>query len=109
MGRTLLFVSAIASAFLLFECQKTQPPQAPTATIADTRSCLSIVPDLILWDASAAVPVQKGSVQIGEKLTLLGQTRRAEVNGKDRELVRVRQDTGTEGWFGQTQWFQTQS
>ena len=42
--------------------------------------------------------VQKGSIQVGEKLALLGQTKRVTQGGKERELLRVRRDTGAEGW-----------
>jgi hypothetical protein len=98
MGRALFFASAIASALLLLSCQKSQPPAAPVAAIADSKSCLSVVPDLTLWDFSATTLTRKGTVQIGEKLALLGQTRKATVNGTERDFLKVRQDTGAEGW-----------
>jgi hypothetical protein len=98
MGRALFFASAIASAFLLLSCQKSPPPAAPTAAIADSKSCFSIVPDLSLWGFSGTALTQKGTVQIGEKLALLGQTRKATLNGKERDFLSVRRDTGTEGW-----------
>ena len=98
MGRTLFFASAIASTLLLLSCQKSQTPQPPSAAIADSKSCFSLVPDVTLWDIAGTSLTQKGSVQIGEKLVLLGQTRHATLNGKERDLLKVRQDTGSEGW-----------
>ena len=98
MGRALFFASAIASALLLFSCEKTQSSATPPATIADSKSCLVVVPDVTLWDISGTTLVPKGTVQIGEKLTLGGQTRRVAVNGNPRDFLRVRRDTGAEGW-----------
>jgi hypothetical protein len=98
MGRTLFFASAIASILLLLSCQKSQTPQPPAAAIADSKSCFSLVPDVTLWDIAGTSLTPKGSVQIGEKLVLLGQTRHATLNGKERDLLKVRQDTGSEGW-----------
>ena len=98
MRRALLFASVITSALLLLSCQKNQAPQLPTAAIADSKSCFSLAPDLGLWDISGASPTQKGAVQIGEKLSLLGQARHVMLGGKDREFLLIRQDTGAEGW-----------
>jgi hypothetical protein len=99
MGRALFFASAVASILLLLSCQKSQTPQPPAAAIADSKSCFSLVPDLTLWDIAGTSLTQKGSVQIGEKLVLLGQTRHATLNGKERDLLKVRQDSGSEGWL----------
>jgi hypothetical protein len=35
---------------------------------------------------------------VGEKLALLGQTRRATLNAKERDFLEARRDTGAEGW-----------
>jgi len=96
--RALFVASAVASALLLLSCQKSQSPEPPAAAIADSKSCFSLVPDLALWDFSGTVLTQKGSVQLGEKLALTGQTRHVTLNGKDRDLLRARRDTGAEGW-----------
>ncbi|MGO9409124.1 MAG: hypothetical protein ACLQCB_00080 [Spirochaetia bacterium] len=98
MGRALLLASAIASALLLLSCQKSQTPQMPAAAVADSKSGFCLVPDVSLWEISGTSLTRKGSVQIGEKLVLLGQARHVALNGKDRDLLKVRQDTGTEGW-----------
>ena len=98
MGRALFFASAVASALLLLSCEKSQPATTSAATIADSKSCIPVVPDITLWDMSGTSLAQKGTIQIGEKLALLGQTRRATVNGNPRDLLKVRRDTGAEGW-----------
>ncbi|MGA2762476.1 MAG: hypothetical protein ABSG17_03860 [Spirochaetia bacterium] len=98
MRRALFVASVVASALLLLSCQKSQSPQPPEAAIADAKSCFSLFADLPLWEASGTDLVQKGSIQVGEKLALLGQTKRVTQGGKERELLRVRRDTGAEGW-----------
>ncbi|HUI72415.1 MAG TPA: hypothetical protein VL354_17990 [Spirochaetia bacterium] len=98
MGRSLFVASAIASALLLLSCQKAKTTGLPPAEIADAKSCLVLAPELTFWDLSGSALTQKGTVQIGEKLVLLGQTRHATLNGKERDLLKVRRDTAKEGW-----------
>jgi len=97
MRRALLLCSAIASALLLLSCQRNQSAALPPATIADSKSCFSLT-DVTFWDLSGTTLTQKGSVQVGEKLALLGQGRHVTLGGKERDLLRVRRDTGAEGW-----------
>jgi hypothetical protein len=98
MGRALFVASGIASALLLLSCQKNQSPQVPPAAVADAKNCFSLMQDLPFWNVSGAGLAQAGSIQVGEKLALLGQSRRAMQGGKERVFLHVRRDTGTEGW-----------
>lgn len=97
MRRAVFLASAIASALLLLSCQKNQSTTLPPATIADSKSCFALT-DLTFWELSGTSLTQKGSVQVGEKLALLGQARHVTMSGKERDLLRVRRDTGAEGW-----------
>ncbi len=97
MRRALFLCSAIASALLLLSCQKNQSTALPPAAIADSKSCFSLT-DITFWDLSGTTLTQKGSVQVGEKLALLGQSRHVTMGGKERDLLRARRDTGAEGW-----------
>jgi len=98
MRRAWFVASGIASALLLLSCQKSQPTQIPAAAVADAKSCFSLMQDLPLWEITGTSMTQKGSIQVGEKMSLLGQSRRVTLGGKERELLRVRRDTGAEGW-----------
>ena len=98
MGRALVAAGIVASALLILSCQKKPAVEPLQAAVADTHSGFSISNDLPFWDFSGNAPAQKGAIQIGEKLSLLGQTRRAVLAGRERELVHVRRDTGVEGW-----------
>lgn len=98
MGRARFVASGIASALLLLSCQKNQSTQVPPAAVADAKSCFSLMQDLQLWQITGTSLTQIGSIQVGEKMSLLGETKRVTLGGKERELLRVRRDTGTEGW-----------
>ncbi len=98
MGRALMAAGIIASAFLLLSCQKKPSTELPPPAIADAKSGFSIINDLPFGEISSGAFTQKSTVQIGEKLALLGQTERATQGGKDRELIQVRRDTGAVGW-----------
>ena len=98
MGRALVVAGIVASALLILSCQKKPAAEPLQAAVADARSGFCIVDDLPFWEISGSTLAQKGTIQIGEKLSLLGQTRRAVVSDKERELVHVRRDTGAEGW-----------
>ncbi|HVO39107.1 MAG TPA: hypothetical protein VMV03_08775 [Spirochaetia bacterium] len=98
MGRALAVMGIAASALLLLSCQKKPAPPALQAAVADDHSAFAVIDDLPFWLLSGDTPVQKGTVQIGEKLTLLGQSRRVMLAGREREVVPVRRDSGAEGW-----------
>ncbi len=98
MGRALFVASGIASALLLFSCEKTQAPQIPPAAIADAKSGFCLMQDLPFLEITGSSVAQRSSVQVGEKLALLGQSRHLTQGGKERDYVHVRRDTGAEGW-----------
>jgi len=98
MGRALAVMGIAASALLLLSCQKKPATPALQAAVADEHSAFSVIDNLPFWLLSGDTAVQKGTVQIGEKLALLGQSRQATVGGRERELLPVRRDNGAEGW-----------
>ena len=99
MGRAFTAVTVFASVLLLLSCEKKPPAQKPArASVADEKSGFSIMPDLPLWDLAGGRLTLKETLQLGEKVDLLGQSAKATQAGKERDFVRIRRDSGREGW-----------
>lgn len=99
MGRALRAVAAFASLLLLLSCQKTPPAaKALRPSVADEKNGFCVMADLPVLDIADGKLTTKSSLQIGEKVALPGQTTKAVQAGKGRDFVKVRRDSGTEGW-----------
>jgi hypothetical protein len=104
------YISALVLCLLLslLSCgQKTASPQignqgkassSVSSLVSNGASGFCILAELALYDMSGANPKGKATLQLGEKLALLGQTMNASLWGKPREFAQVRRDTGEEGW-----------
>ncbi len=93
------FVSAAFLALLLLVCCQPKPVlPVVTSVVADAKSAFVIMADLPLYGMEQGTIVAQGTLQIGEKLALLGQPTKAFQAGEERDFVPVRRDSGKEGW-----------
>jgi hypothetical protein len=97
MSRALAPVMLLAFLLLSF-CQQKPTSQIPQSVVADAKSAFVITADLPLYALDQGALTPKGSIPIGEKLALLGQTAKAVQSGKERDFVQIRRDSGSEGW-----------
>ncbi len=92
------FPVAFLALLALLNCQPKQTSNVPPATVADSKSAIALVGDLPLWTLTLGTLAFKESIPIGEKLVLLNQAQKATQAGKERDFVRVRRDSGSDGW-----------
>jgi hypothetical protein len=71
---------------------------AETGLVSDDKSGFVILAALPLWDIVEGQTKWKETLQIGEKLSLLGTSLKATQSGKERDFLQVRRDSGKEGW-----------
>jgi hypothetical protein len=98
--RRFFAAAAILVVFLsVLSCAKKPSAAKPQkASVADDKSGFAIMAETPLWDLSAGTLTLKETLQIGERVDLLGQSARATQAGKQREFIAVRRDTGKNGW-----------
>ena len=90
-----------AALFALLPLLCCQPkPALPVAAsvVADAKSAFVIMADLPLYSMEQGALTVRGTLQIGEKLDLLGQPTKAFQARKERDFVPVRRVSGKEGW-----------
>jgi hypothetical protein len=89
---------ALAALLSLLSCQQKDARSPVPAVVADAKSALVIMADLQLWSIAQDSITFKEAIPIGEKLALLGQTEKVTQSGKERTFLRVRRESGSEGW-----------
>jgi len=104
--KKVIFAILVISISLLPTCKKNSSiDEAPIALsdsqkelITDAYSGFCILDNLTLWDVSSGTSKSVSGCILGEKLALLGQTTQIVQAGVRRDLVLVRQSSGSEGW-----------
>jgi hypothetical protein len=89
---------ALAALLSLISCQQKDAHSPVPAVVADAKSALAIIADLQLWAIAQDALTFMEYIPIGEKLALLGQTEKVTQSGKERTFLRVRRESGSEGW-----------
>ena len=82
----------------VLSCQNTRVPAVPPGVVADAHSAFVVIPQLPLYARSGDTLTQTETVPVGEKLALLGQAEKITQGGRERELLRVRRPSGSDGW-----------
>ena len=96
--RRALVPAALLALLPLLCCQPKHALPIATSVVADAKSAFVIMADLPLYGLEQGTLAVRGTLQIGEKLTLLGQPTKAFQAGKERDFVPVRRESGKEGW-----------
>jgi hypothetical protein len=79
-------------------CRKEPDRRIPESMVADARSAFAIVDALPLWTLSGESLGSRETMPVGEKLSLLGQSAKYTVAGKERDYVQVKRESGSTGW-----------
>jgi hypothetical protein len=95
-GATVPVALFVLLAFL--SCRKEPDRKIPESVVADARSAFAIVDGLPLWTLSGESLASRDTMPIGEKLSLLGQSAKYTVGGKERDYVQVKRESGSTGW-----------
>jgi hypothetical protein len=82
----------------LLSCQESVPHLAPSPVVADAKTAFVIMPDLPLFSKGKETLTPKGTVQLGEKLTLMGPSAAFSQSGRERVFLQVKRQSGAEGW-----------
>jgi hypothetical protein len=98
--------AVLALCFLLsVSCTPKAPPpplsSAPPSAlpvVADSKNGFCLVNGLSVWDLGGAQPRQASTLQIGERVALTGKRTNATLFNKDRTVIEIRRDSGTQGW-----------
>lgn len=109
MKKVAAAILAVSLFLLMAFCRKYPVPQnrqqmerIPEAVrdslISDEKSGFCMLDGLTLWGLSDGKLSPLSRLQIGEKLTLLGPSKKASFSGSLKKIVRVRRTSGIDGW-----------
>jgi hypothetical protein len=80
-------------------CTKEPDRKMPLSVVADAKSAFAIVDGLPFWSLlSSGTLVSRESLPIGEKVSLLGQTAKYTLAGKERDYAQAKRESGSTGW-----------
>jgi hypothetical protein len=95
-GATVLVALFVLLAFL--SCRQEIDRKIPESVVADAKSAFAIMDGIPLWTLSGESLASRETIPIGEKLSLLGQSAKYTVTGKERDYVQVKRESGITGW-----------
>jgi hypothetical protein len=95
-GATVPVALFVLLAFL--SCRQEPVRKIPDSVVADARGAFVIMDGLPLYALSGESLTSRETIPVGEKLSLLGQSTRYTVAGKERDYVQVKRESGSTGW-----------
>ena len=91
--------AALCTALTLLSCQQKPEHTGPQAIVADAKSAIVIVADLPLYSlAGGTLTATRVTIPVGEKVAIVGPAQKITQGGKERELLHVKRDSGSDGW-----------